>query len=1645
MKRRILSVIVSILLVVGMAYPAFTVANAAVWGGSTSIPTLSSGVYQIASAENLAWFANAVNSGTTAINAVLTADIQLNSANSIANEWTPIGTIDNPFEGVFDGAGYTISGLYINSAEDHIGLFGVVNDIDDSETVNVTPEYIIQSKTIRVKNLRVTNANVTGHQNVGGIVGYSIGGGIKDCYFEGSVTGTFNSVGAIVGWANAETVVLQCQSRGSVEGKQRTGGIVGYGSSNTVISKCYSDIYVKGTLNVGGIVGTLGGSNLVGCFFRGEVVADNKAGGIVGYSTVSLVRGVYAIPIITSAGADIGGAVGTVFGGEYVSIFYCYETAKCDGPVGVAKTVEEMQVSDFVKDLNKTMVYFCFDYTNINDGYPVLTWMLETDVWTGEMEIPELNESGIYLIYKPSELAWFAALVNGTVPGIDANPAANAEVKADLLFNINVYDDTMGVTEWTPIGTAKNPYTGSFKGGGFNIAGIYTSETAGDNGKNVGLFGYVGSGATIDNFLVIDGLICGVENVGGVAGYVMGGKISNAVCASEVRGDKAVGGVAGNILQSATVTSCGMIGSINGTNVTDDKSYLQNVGGVVGYNNRSTVEKSFCYADITAPDAKFMGGVVGNNVAGTIKNCYSTSTIVGYSHCGGIVGNNQNGTVAKCYTAGKVTAYSLSGIAFGQTSGSGVSECYYDSAYLTISNTIAGATAKTTEEMSGTRAINSLGLYTSEWRFYNDDTYFYYYPQINSMAYSTSRTIKMASLESVRRVQPQYVARVEIDGRIDTYFESLSEALEFASTTESTVLPTVFLVRDAELSETLKVTATIGIFGEDGATLRRAAGLTGTMIDVEGNLTLGSDVYGDDDSPEFYLDGNMVEGTASGISVQKNAVLNIESGVEFIGFRTVSAATATVRGAVISSVEGTVNVKGGIFNGNVSRTVGGAIYNEDGTVNIKAGSFKDNEATQGAGIYNNDGEVTISGGTFTGNIASLYGGACATYGLYAKTIILDKAKFTGNQSTDGGALSASGYSTVEINGGELASNVAYSSGGAIYVADGSEVIFTNGYIANNVSNHSKGGAVYNAGYFTMKGDAQIDATNDIYLMKGALVTVAERLDCSGYAATITPEVYSEGQKLLDGSALGTSYSKFGLTNTNWYILANGKMTSLESKTVAIVSKSNAYSVQFVTLYDAFESVAEGEEAIITVVSDNTITKPITVRGDITLTCDEVTYVSMRGGAFNGIMFDVVPGAKLRLGDTVENINQQAQADYTAGTLTEGQMILDGGYGHTGVVGAAAVNVQSGGELHLYDDAIIRNFKNNTTSAITVSGTMYMYGGTICDNISCYGGAIYVKSTGVVNLSGGVIYGNTTQNGGKAIYSEGKVTRNIISYNYYYLETVYQTDENGNYVKDDSGNLIVDHIKDPVYYSTISTDVLVKQGDDVYLKNGLMYVSESETDINITSLNSIPLVNTVLMSPMTLDFTEYTLGTIVLTGKNIAEYYVAFETARFGYYIMSNGQLGLNKLVPKSNSGLTVDRNDNCISGIDLSNKTVGNYLNSFENSSSQLKFYGLNGRVLRNTAEVTTGCYIQLRDSNNAVIDTVTIVVYGDVNSDYLIDGQDSVIIQAMAGGMLTADNTSAAVLKAADINFDGEITSIDAEHTDMSGMFLQTISQNRT
>ena len=170
MKKRILSLLLALVMLLGML-PTVALAADDGWDGTTKTePEKSGDVYQIGTAAELAWFRDEVNSGKSTLNATLTADIDLNN-----QEWTPIGISPNntkSFKGTFDGAGHTISGLKIErvGTDDMVlGLFGSVGDsgYGDVETVikNLTVEGHVTATINKTNKFNFAIAGIAGYSN----------------------------------------------------------------------------------------------------------------------------------------------------------------------------------------------------------------------------------------------------------------------------------------------------------------------------------------------------------------------------------------------------------------------------------------------------------------------------------------------------------------------------------------------------------------------------------------------------------------------------------------------------------------------------------------------------------------------------------------------------------------------------------------------------------------------------------------------------------------------------------------------------------------------------------------------------------------------------------------------------------------------------------------------------------------------------------------------------------------------------------------------------------------------------------------------------------------------------------------------------------------------------------------------------------------------------------------------------------------------------------------------------------------------------------------------------------------------------------------------------------------------------------------
>ena len=179
-------------------------------------PQLVGEYYEIGNYGNLIWFQRYVDAGNVNINAKLTSDIVANenlldSSGNVQGtpkyNWTPIGrgysNSSDSYNGVFDGTGYSISGLYSNGTENYCGFFGKMNkgtiknlSIVDSYFGGENCSYVGTFIGINVSNSSVencySNATTVGKYYCGGIAGETKGT-VSNCLYNGKIKGTINS------------------------------------------------------------------------------------------------------------------------------------------------------------------------------------------------------------------------------------------------------------------------------------------------------------------------------------------------------------------------------------------------------------------------------------------------------------------------------------------------------------------------------------------------------------------------------------------------------------------------------------------------------------------------------------------------------------------------------------------------------------------------------------------------------------------------------------------------------------------------------------------------------------------------------------------------------------------------------------------------------------------------------------------------------------------------------------------------------------------------------------------------------------------------------------------------------------------------------------------------------------------------------------------------------------------------------------------------------------------------------------------------------------------------------------------------------------------------------------------------------------
>ena len=576
--------------------------------------------------------------------------------------WTPIGGVMdaayNPcvFEGSFDGGGYTISGLYIESSDPYQGLFGYVGQSGTVKNVNVAGEVIVKNN------------------NVGLVVGNNLGI-ISNVRASGSADGIYE-VGLIAGKNGKETYYLSDTKRAKIENSHADGTVNGYtqvgliaGTNKSLISQCSS----SGTFSLdnssdmckaGGICGENSGDYAVVEYSYNAARYTDKTnnntavrvGGICGWNYSAKIS--YCYNTVTIEAYNAGGIACLNYGGT-ITQCYQYGRTKCPGVTGYYEF--EGDVNPIAKNKSGTeeigtVIESYYYIDNNNAEYPgesgnfvnhlsfqdeLSGWDFDTvwkmDALLGRPFLRNNSERGSvdkpHEITGPETLKKFSYAVNNG----DTYEGEYIKLTIDIRYRLS---------KWTPIGTYdaadesnSKPFKGNFDGEGHLIFewGIDDPES-----DYQGLFGYT-DGATIKN-LRVSGEVIGKNHVGMIVGYSKNSTIENVTAQGSVTGKQYVGGIAGKCDN----------GTIQRSQNRATVSAEEYVGGVAGYIGGDVYE-SFNTAAVNGTN--YVGGIVGLCESSRlgIRNVYNIGNVTADGQvAGGICGGLKNSEIAKAYNLGEV-------------------------------------------------------------------------------------------------------------------------------------------------------------------------------------------------------------------------------------------------------------------------------------------------------------------------------------------------------------------------------------------------------------------------------------------------------------------------------------------------------------------------------------------------------------------------------------------------------------------------------------------------------------------------------------------------------------------------------------------------------------------------------------------------------------------------------------------------------------------------------------------------------------------------------------------------------------------------------------------------------------------------------
>ena len=476
-----------------------------------------------------------------------------NDITCIAPEGQQIFNSSDAVRGNFDGQGHTLT----------IGI----SDMNVDRCVGFIPDHIGNFENVILHGTITTKAD-----HVGSISGHGSQKIVRNVFSDVTINTTRtgdNTSGGLFGIAYEVKSVDNCIYAGSVNGVEGTtclGGFCGWASGATTLTNCA----FLGTMNnAGGDSHTISRNN-------GQITCNNV------YSLNEYNNSDEGKYTKTNTEDIASGKLAFLLNGSQTGVERFYQVIGTDPePMPIAKeggiiyavatnyTCDGKPVGDEITYGNTASG--TFPPHNYVDGFCTACGGMQEDFMT--------PVDGWFEIGTPGQFAWWSNYAS-------TNAKTNARLTADI-------DMTDYNQHFVSVGTAEKLFTGEFDGQGHTISNLTIS-----GGNYAGMFGVIGNGADIKNFVL--------DNTCSISG----------------------------------ASYCGIIGGTNGSG----QVYITNVG------NEGTVTGS----------GANVSGIIGVDMGGSadmfITNCFVTGAIKGNRESATICSwSNSRSVVENCYSIASLT------------------------------------------------------------------------------------------------------------------------------------------------------------------------------------------------------------------------------------------------------------------------------------------------------------------------------------------------------------------------------------------------------------------------------------------------------------------------------------------------------------------------------------------------------------------------------------------------------------------------------------------------------------------------------------------------------------------------------------------------------------------------------------------------------------------------------------------------------------------------------------------------------------------------------------------------------------------------------------------------------------------------------